>query len=191
LLGVSEFNTSPVSSDLAVEQGEKLTADIVVLYMQYTNTINTVMPITLPSTTTASTNYYNGYNNFIGSSQSTIYGQSTTYVPMVIDRYNYIATYWKKDNRKPKIGVVAVDLTDDLKGKLQTNSGCYVEVVIKDTPAFYADILRGDVIFSLNGTRIINSEHLNTILSKIKGGQQINLIIIRNGYKINKSIYLS
>ena len=190
LVGKSGFNASELNSDLAVNLGQELTADIVVLYTQYTNTISTMMPLTLPNTTTASTNYYNSYNNYMGSSYSTIYGQSTTYIPTIINRYDYLALYWKKDIRKPRIGIFWFDLTEDQKMQLQTNSGCYVDVIIDKTPAFYANILRGDVIVAVNNVRVIDSEHLGNILDRIPSGQQVNFTLIRNGQIIHKTLVI-
>ena len=42
------------------------------------------------------------------------------------------------------------DLTDDLRKQLGSNRGVVVNVVVKGSPAFNADIMRGDIITQIN-----------------------------------------
>jgi len=192
LIGVSSFNAANVNQNAAIEHAKKVHADTVIVYSQYTNTESGSMPLTMPNTQTSyhSGSIYGsggGFANYSG--YSTTYGTQTTYVPYNIMRYDYCATFWVKI-KSPSLGVYFDNLTDELRGKIESNKGVYITVVIKDSPAFNADLLRGDVIRKLNDTEVIDATHLVKLIAENKG-QQIKLEIFRNDKTIIKQIRLN
>lgn len=191
LLGTSSFNGGSIDNNLALYHGQELIADMVILYYQHTDTISTMMPLTLPDISTANTTIYDSYYNNIGTANTTIYGQSTTYIPTIINRYDYLATYWKKSIRKPRVGIQVEDLTDEMKMQIQSNSGVYIDIIMNNSPAFYSNLLRGDIIYSINNQRIINIEHYYQYIKARKKGEKLNLVLIRNGKAISKSLIVN
>jgi hypothetical protein len=192
LIGESRFGTVSINQNMAVEQAKKVYADTVIVYSQYSNTISGIVPLTVPNTQTT---YHSGsiYGsggvsaNYSGS--STTYGTQTTYIPYAETIYDYYATYWAK--AKPmSLGINFGNLTDELRRKAESNKGVYITAVVKDSPAFNADLLRGDIIRKLNDTEVIDEVHFGKIIAENKG-QQIKLEIFRDGKTIIKQIQLN
>lgn len=188
LIGRSLFNAGDVNKNDALKFGKKIGADIVMLYIQYTNTVNTVTPITLPDFTDVNTSYYNSYGGLIGGAKSTIYGSSTTYIPSSVRRYDYLAIYWKKNPEKPKIGIMFNNLSDEQKQRYKTNKGVTAAFIMNNSPAFKNDILKGDIISKINGKTIYDITSLPEIIESITNKSIVTFDIIRDGKKISKKI---
>ena len=110
-------------------------------------------------------------------------------MPYSFHRYDYYATFWIK--AKPaSLGIHFGNLTDELRRKVESNKGVYIIVVIKDSPAFNADLLNGDIIRKFNNLEISNTSHFVNLIAENKR-QQIELEIFRNGKTIVKQIQLN
>ncbi|MEZ5507208.1 MAG: PDZ domain-containing protein, partial [Gammaproteobacteria bacterium] len=75
------------------------------------------------------------------------------------------------------------------RNSLQTNSGVYITIVVNETPAFYSDILVGDIIVKIDGNPIHGSQAASDIFGT-KQGQEIVLSIYRNGQILEKKVKL-
>jgi len=128
-----------------------------------------------------------GYGSYSGT--STTYGTQTMNMPYNYDRFEYKATYWIK-MKSPTLGVFCGDLTDELRRKVESNKGVYIVAVVKDSPAFHADLLNGDIVLKFNKVRIKDSSHFSNLISENKG-QQIQLEIFRDGNTILKQIQMN
>jgi len=207
LLGFSSFNAGNVGKRQLVKQAKKVKAEVVVFYSQYTNTISGSMPLTLPDTTTVTTNHsgtgfnsgnihgyggfasYSGSGSYYGSSTSTIYGLKTTYIPYSQNRYDYFASFWIKMKR-PIFGVFMDDLPSELREKIGSNKGALVIAVINGSPAFMSDVLKGDIVRKIDDTEIIDAKILHELLPKF-AGQVVTVELIRDGKNITKQIKLN
>lgn len=195
LIGHSCFNAGSVRQDTAVEQAKKVHADTVIVYSKYIHTLSGSMPLTMPDTQT-STTYHSGsiygsgggFANYSGTSYTTTYGTSTTYIPYHIAKYDYLATYWVK-MKPPRLGILFDDLTDELRKKVESNKGVYIFAVVKGSPAFNNDLLSGDVIRRVNGIEVIDKWHLRNWLNETHPSV-IELEIFRNGENISKKVQL-
>lgn len=195
LLGYSSFNgANDDNNNSAVEQGEKVNAEIVLFYKIYTNTINGSYTLTLPDTQTTTTNtsgnvYAGGdVGSYSGSSTSTTYGTKTSEIPYSVARYDYVATYWIRLKPKP-FGAYLKDIPSDLTQQIGTNKGALVYAVVKNSPAFMAEVLRGDVIKTINDNEIIDSKDALRVI-KIYIGKNISISLLRNGKIIKKRLKL-
>lgn len=194
LVGLSAFNAGNVNINGAIEQAEKVHASVVLVYAKYTNTVSGEIPLTLPNTQTSTTSLSGsafgsrGFTNYSGTAYTTTYGSSTTYVPYSVDRHDYLATYWVKI--KPgNLGVVWRDLTPELRKEIESNKGVVVIAVVKGSPAFYADILRGDIIRKVGDDEIYDLKSSQRIMAKYRG-QKVVVYILRNGKEIQKEVQL-
>jgi len=88
---------------------------------------------------------------------------------------------------KQKIGIEVVDLDSALRLKLQRNTGVYIDVVFMESPAFYANLVHGDIIIKINNTSIVNKAAFNDITNSLRKGDRAKIIFLRNGieYKVN------
>jgi hypothetical protein len=195
MIGHSMFNTGrPETEQAAVAQGKEVGADIVlILDPKYTGSVTTSIPITTPTTsTTYSTGTATAYGSgspvtAYGSGTSTTYGTSTSYVPITVNRSDYGAVYFVK--QKFNLGAFFRDLTDAERQELQTNRGAVIRLVVDNTPAFNSDLLVGDILISVDGIIIGNSQALSDLLRQ-RTGKQITLLVSRHGKSLEKVIQL-
>jgi hypothetical protein len=193
MIGQSLFNCKEIDERQAIKHGKKVHADTVITYSQYTHTLSGMAPMTVPNTQYSTTNisgnvYGRGYSSFSGTANTTTYGTQTTYVPYHVRRYDYLATYWIK--LKPEsfgLGIYFDDLPDEIKQKIESNRGVIILAVVKNTNAYRADIIKGDVILRANN-KIINDKNAFQDLIKDMQGQTVNFEIFRNNNIIYKEI---
>ncbi|SEL90058.1 PDZ domain-containing protein [Colwellia chukchiensis] len=195
-VGYSSFNGGYEDTDNAAKQAKAVGAKIILISSEYTNTQTSTTALTLPDTQTT---YHSGYGNanttynsstggYLGSSNTTgtYSGTSTTYgtktVPITTHqrRYDQSAVYFVKSTQKLKYGLMFNNLNPEQRAFFQRNTGVIVEVVIEDTPAFYANVLPGDLLIKVDENPVHNIEHATKILKSTPGPQSI-LSVIRNG----------
>ncbi len=82
---------------------------------------------------------------------------------------------------RPWLGISGATLHGNQLKQLGAESGVYVAAVTRDSPAHLGGILPGDVIESLEGTRVTGMKDLLLRLSELKIGSRARIGIIRNG----------
>lgn len=196
-LGNSNFNAKHIGEYGAIAQAKKVHASVVILYSQYTNTESGAVPLTLPDTQTSTTNFSGsvygsgGYGSYSGTGTTTTYGSRTTYIPYNVRRYDQAATYWIKGKVSNfKLGVLIIDLTPEARRALGSNKGMLIKAVIKNTPAFHADIINGDILRKVGEVEIYNLDSLKDAVEKY-AGSETQVIVWRNGNEIKKDIKLN
>lgn len=196
LVGYSMFNSGRREPERnAVNQGTIVGADLVlILNPKYTGSITGSVPIVTPTTTTSyssgtATAYGPGGTvTAHGSGTTTTYGTQTTYVPFTVHRVDYGAIYFVK--QKLPLGVFMRDLDDSERKALQSNRGAAVHVVADGSPAFYADILPGDLVTAVNGVAVENAKGMIALLQRY-AGQRVSIAIFRGGQHIEKTVQLN
>jgi hypothetical protein len=176
-----------------VAQAKRVGASLVLAHSQYKDTISGVMPWTVPnppqvstanSSGTASSYGPGGYATGTYEGQSTITspGGTTTYnIPYSVSRNDMVATFWARlDRSKIRLGVVTASLPDAFRKVLERNTGVIVNAVIRETPAFNANILRDDVIVRIGGEDVIDPKGFTDQLAKF-AGQRVDIELLRGG----------
>lgn len=187
----------------AVEQGKKVGAAIVLFKSEYMDTRSGVVPYTVANPAVVSTVNTSGTVNAYGSggyasgnynSTGTITapgGYSTYAIPYSVNRNTFFASYWvKEDVSKLHLGVQGVPLGDDLRRKLERNTGVVIAIVIRGTPAFAANVLEGDVITKLNGVDVVDVPSFNSTLVRL-AGQKVTLDVLRGDQTRSISVTLN
>ena len=194
LVGFSSFNGATINIRNALPQAKTVHAEMVLVYSKYTGTDSGVLPFTLPdtqtSTTTLSGSTYGsrGYGTFSGTARTTTYGSQTVYVPYNVDRYDCLATYWIKI-KPPILGVYVQDLAPEIRQSIGSNKGILVTAVIKNSPAFRADILKGDVLRRVGHVDLYDPKGFAEIIARFEG-QKVIFEILRDGKEFQKEIQL-
>lgn len=194
LVGYSSFNAGNVDENGAVTQAKKVNASVVILYSKYTGSVSGSLPLTLPDTQTSSTSLYGsaygsgGYASYSGTAYTTTYGSKTTYIPYTVHRSDYLATYWIK-MKPPIFGTHIRDLTPEIKQQIGSNKGVLIYAVIKGSPAFEADILKGDVLRKIGDVSVYDQESFQRALSDYES-KETNVTILRGEKEITKSVKL-
>lgn len=183
------------SEDEAVKQGVKVGADLVlILNPRYAGSTTTTMPLTTPTTTTSYTNSQataygrGGPVTAYGTGTTTTYGTKTTYIPITTHRTDYAAIYFVR--QRWGLGVLWRDLSDEERQELQSNKGVTVRLVVENTPAFYADILPGDIILAVNGEPVLGREGISQKIRSV-AKQKVTLSLYRRGQRIEKDVQLN
>jgi membrane-associated protease RseP (regulator of RpoE activity) len=192
-IGYSSFTSGyQQNDDDAVDQGRKHAADLVLIVgSEYSGSVTSTVPITTPTTSTSYTTGTatafgtGGSATAFGNSTTTTYGSNTNYVPITVDRFQYGAVYLVK--QRFHLGVRDRDLNDDERQQLQTNHGVYILFVVDGSPAYASDMLPGDVVTAVDGTRVDGAASMNDLLAG-KAGQVVELTILRQGKTISKSV---
>jgi hypothetical protein len=194
-IGYSSFNGKLEGTEGALSMAKSLNAEVVITYSQFTGSETRIAtydtPTTQTSYSTANVTAYgsNGWANAYGTGTTTTYGTRTNYVPYTVDRYNQGATYWIK--RKPPIfGAMVDELSENDKKSIGSNKGVKVMIVIKDSPAYDADIIEGDILKAINGTEIKDSNHYFEVLSE-NATNLVSFRFYRGGKIQTKKIQLS
>ncbi len=183
-LGAAKFNSPQIDERRAINAAREIGASIVIIKSQYSRTKTETVPYSVrqpdQTTTIRNTRYKSDGKAIVKEQKITVEGEyQTQYIQQSTDYYDYQSVFWAK-LKPPKIGIFVADLTNEQKQALQTNRGVEVKIVIKDTPAYTADILRGDILMKFNDERINDKKHFFQLVSKYKG-QEITLNGLRDG----------
>jgi hypothetical protein len=204
-IGSSGFHgTGRVTQKQLQDQATNVGADVVLYASRYQGSEQVAKPFLQynpgqTSTTYSSGNvnanaygsggYAHGTATYSGTSDTTTSGTySTTVVPVTVHRYQYGATFWRK-SKPSTLGVLFVNLPDELRKNLQRNTGVLVMLVIDDSPAFKANILPGDVITEMSGIAIESQKDFMAKIPQFEG-KKCDLLILRNGKPITISVQM-
>lgn len=187
LVGYSSFNGPMNAQNDPGAQARKVRAAVVLVYGNYTNTITGSIPYTVyspgryvTSTTTGSVYGTGGSAGYTETTSTYVPGTPTTYQNQYkVDRYDQSASFWVKTT-PPRLGVFPRDLTPQERNTYQRNRGVVAAAVTKGSPAFLADLLRGDVLVRIGSDDIVDAETFYKLLDKYEG-QQVDLGFLRDG----------
>jgi hypothetical protein len=189
LLGTSSFfGPSKIGTkEDAIAQGKKIGAALIMAKSSYKDTLTGTVPLTLPNApqvatvNTSGTVYGNGGSgSYNSTSFVTMPGGSTTYnIPYSVSRSDFFASYWVQfDASKMIFGAFWAPLPDEVRSRLQRNTGLIVAAVVNGTPAFRANVLGGDVLTQINGEDIVDVRGFTEQLKKLSA-QTVEFKIIR------------
>ncbi|MBQ8679337.1 MAG: PDZ domain-containing protein [Treponema sp.] len=123
--------------------------------------------------------YYNSYTRTT-TSYSTPSTRSYT-----LSKYSYFAyllsPYVKSEIEQWRLGLQVVDLSNDDRKSLKRNTGVLVDVVFQKFPAFYADLMCGDVIIEINGKQIRDKDDFEKAEAQLKPDDSVTMKIIHEG----------
>jgi hypothetical protein len=90
------------------------------------------------------------YSKIYTRTDSGVYSSGDNIRSYNVRRYDYRIMYFAQKKTKDKIGWWLIDLDSETRQKYQRNTGAIVYVVYNDSPVFYANIVRGDVIIRID-----------------------------------------
>jgi C-terminal processing protease CtpA/Prc len=195
LLGRSKFQASPINEKLALKQAEKIGAEVVLVNHKFVATKSESLPMStwIPGQQTDQTEHVvimdgNQKPKVIERTvTTTTQGEyQTAYVEQSVDYFDYAASFWAKA-KAPLFGVNVKALDDQAKSELGTNKGVVVRVVVTDSPAYEADILRNDVLLSLQDEAIRDPDQFFKLVNKY-AGQTVSVLIYRSGQNLTKDV---
>lgn len=109
----------------------------------------------------------------------------TQYGSYAIKRYDcniyLFVPYEKSYIQMPKIGIEWRDLNASDRLSAQRNTGAYISIVYEKSPAFYANLSKGDILTEINGVQILDSDSVFLASRFITSGSVVNIKYLRNG----------
>lgn len=186
-IGNSSFNGAYEDVRRAISQAKRVGAVLVIVTSEHTETVSSTVPLTMPNTTTTfvSGSVYagGGYGTYSGTQTS--YGSQTVPVTVNVRRYDQAAVYFVKSKSRPRYGLQLFSLPQEMRNSLGRNTGALVDVVIEESPAFYANVMRGDVLIAVDGKDVRSAEHATELLAGTpKDAASSTLKVIRAGKEI-------
>lgn len=194
-LGVSSFTSGDTKRKELVKHAKKIGATVVIHASKFLRTHRGVMPLTTynPGTTTYQNFSGNvGGSNFYGTGSTYTPGTtSTEYIPYSVDRYSYDALFLRQSEKRLRFGFIYRDLTSEERQKHETNKGVKISLVIKQTAAYQADLLEGDVLLKIDGERIEDSNHWRELVGSFPS-QKIDVVleVLRKGSRKSITLHL-
>lgn len=184
VVGFSSFNGEYDGG--YVDQAKRVGATVILIKEKYTETLSSTGTLLIPtsSTTQSSGTGTIGTTNMIYNGTSTTTGLGAIPYTKHQRRYDQEAFFFVKSNVKPRFGIMNIDLTPEIKKRLSRNTGLLVDFVYDDTPAFYAEVLEGDVITHVDGVKALNSKHGAKLLRGIDKRAKSSVISIIRGTEI-------
>ncbi len=194
LIGYSHFD-GPLNDP--VPQARLVHAAVVLVYGKFSHSIAGTIPytVTTPGTYITSTSEGSIYGT---DGLSTYSGTTSTYVPGTssryettyqIDRYEQSASFWVK-TRPDRLGIVTRDLNPAERQRYQRNRGVLARAIIKNSPAFLADLLRGDVIVRIGDDDVIDVSSYRQLLGRYQG-REVSITYRRAGTEVTKTVKLN
>ena len=114
-----------------------------------------------------------------------VYNTGTNVSSYNVRRYDYTVVLFvgkpKYYIKNQKTGFEVKDLDISSRKQYQRNTGVIVDVVYEDSNAFYANLIKNDIIIKVNQTDILDSYSYNLAISYLFKDDTIKLTIIRNG----------
>jgi hypothetical protein len=197
-MGHSKFRGQFVDARLALQQATDVGADVVMVMQKYVSTDTSSVAVTdwtpdrrvvVRERSQAAGPNTNASQDFTRESLTIIEGEyQTHYVPLTVETYDQSALYWQKV-QAPILGVLGSDLEDADRTAQQSNKGILVRAVVNNSPAFLADVFRGDIIRKLGDHEVLGP---NDFFEQVQvlAGKTTELEIWRKGQIITKSIEL-
>jgi len=69
-----------------------------------------------------------------------------------------------------------------MRTELERNTGALIDIVIEDTPAFYSNVMAGDVLVAIDGQLVKNGQHAHELMRALPESQpSSNFLVIRKG----------
>ena len=179
-IGYSGFNGPAITDDeiyIALEKLCKKEKAVMAIWSEeYTDTRNGSYSI--PQTN------YHYYTNAYGS-VSTFTTTSYNSYSYSIQRYDYSAYLFipipYKNRQAYTPGIAVSELSQHDREIYQQNTGALINIVYKNTTAFYANLSHGDIITNINGKRIYTTEDYYDVMQRSEPNDIWNITFIRNG----------
>jgi serine protease Do len=187
-IGYSSFNGKYEDESMVKTQARRVSATVVLVNSKYTNTQTTTSPLFIQNSSTSysSGSVYGGgiYGGYSGT--STTYGKTVVPITTQQQRYDQTAVFFIKSTKKLKFGVFIDNLNDTQRRDLERNTGAVIEIVAEGSPAFYSNVLPGDILVKVNGVDVMDAAHALKLISEVSGdAKQAMFTVIRNNKEKN------
>jgi hypothetical protein len=183
-VGFSSFNGEYEDESNVIAQAKHVGATVVLVNAKYSNTLTTTSSLFVPN---SSTTYHTGsvygggvYGGYSGT--STTYGNTAIPITTHQRRYDQSALFFVKSTKKLKFGVSVRNLSPEQRQTIERNTGAMIDIVMENSPAFYSNILPGDVLIKIDNHKVNNALHALKLMRQVNSSASSSIFtVIRNG----------
>jgi hypothetical protein len=195
-IGYASFNGALESEDEIYKQAKKVGAHVALVKQTHTGTNSGVLSLPIynagqmvtsrsSGTATVRSPYGTSTGTYTGTTVTQLPG-STSYVPVPysVSVYDQYATFWVEMSPSYwACGIHAADLSPDQRKIVGKNQGVLVDIVVKRTAAFRANVFEGDILLSVNSEPVFDINSMRALCLKYKGNE-ISLEVLRDGKEL-------
>ncbi len=190
-IGQTLFNGVYETNQNAVDRAKKLGAVLVLIGSEYTNTETRSGALVMPNTQTSlNTGSVSAYGMNTGHVSGTYSGTTTTYgstaVPYSVSkqRFDQQAMYFVKLKNidKMRFGVNVSELSPEHRTQIGRNTGALLGIVFEGTPAYYANVMSGDILLAIDAEVVRDAQHALKLIGSYPETNKFALFtVFRNG----------
>lgn len=197
-LGRAAFREQLIDGAAALEQAQAVGADLVLVKKEHAGTGTYNMPVgdwspdrSITTTEAVRTTNADGTGGQVSERESTtiipgVY--ETHYELQTIEYYDHTAVFWKKV-QPPRFGAYVSDLEDADRQAIQSNKGVVIRAVVSKSPAFLADLFRGDILVRFDDEDILDvDDYLDKVAEN--AGKAVDVTVWRAGKPLTKRVTL-
>lgn len=167
-IGVAGFVGSRPDVEAAVAQGRKVGASVVVFYSRYQGTLTGTTLVSTPMTIT-----HVGHRGHVYT--TTVY--TTQQVPYAIDRFDLVAGYFAR-SKDYGVGLMLAPPSPEEQKAFGTDKGQVVRAVRRDSTAWQADIVPGDLVLKIDGQTVDGAPEDGSLFAPL-AGRDVTLTVRR------------
>ncbi|MEE9331385.1 MAG: PDZ domain-containing protein [Methylophilaceae bacterium] len=163
MMGSTGFEAGSITPDMALQHAKSIEADVVLVYSKYAAKESPLSKL-----------------EAIKEAAKTTGEVDPELLEEAEEQYKYYASYWAK-MPMPLLGLHVIKLKrkSNEDESAIAEEGLKVLAVIKDSPAFEAGLLRGDVLLRLGNVNLQRPEALSTAVRKYQG-KKVEIAYERN-----------
>lgn len=198
-IGRSSFKGSRVDAGAALEQALAVGADLVLVMQKHVGSSTYAQPvhewipdrrIVTQETVANRSSDSEKVDYQTRQSVTTIEGEyAVRYVPQSVDTYDHTATYWRRAPA-PVLGLMVSELSEEERKAIQSNRGVSVRVVTRRSPAFLADVFRGDIVRRVGTHDVVGADDFFEQVMD-QAGKTLDLELWREGKTLKKRVTLA
>lgn len=195
-IGFSTFNSVKADKKLALAHARKIGADVVMTSHQQTHIKNELVP--QPVYQSPESVRIDKHGSVWDGKKGVNYNDSKTvtyeghYETGLVNQetafYDQKAVYFRK-LKKPIFGAFVSPLPEETRSALGRNRGVIVRAVMTGSPAFRADVLKGDILIGIEGKDIVDPDEFYKRIDTL-AGRSVSLSVLRNGQPLELSLKL-
>jgi hypothetical protein len=143
-------------------------------------------PTTVTSSHSGSIYGSGGLSTYSGTTSTTVPGTPTA-IPWVVTTYQYTSVYFVKGQHL--LGAHLTDLLQADRAAIGRNIGVRIRLVVKNSPAYLADLFPGDIIVAVGGETVRDAEQAYKELWR-HAGTSTQLTVLRGTKQLKVKVEL-
>ena len=187
MVGYLGVTAEAAPMELVADRAKDLAAGIVLVSSKDAGVKSEVREVTTRTSATVASSFGSGMAST--NTGQTVYGtanaisfvpgrSTSQFVPFEQRQYEVQVAFWRK-RKANELGAYTELIPPEYRQQLKRNTGAYVVALEDKSPAFFSNLLVGDVVIGINGIAVNTPEDLQSSISHTGGA--VVLDVLRDG----------